>query len=67
MIQFFPAISGAACAFIALKLVAPLEGVAHKLVGPVEGVTLWLEIVIYAVVFVAVTLAIDRAMSRYGR
>ena len=56
MLRFVPGVAGAACAFIALKLVAPFE-----------SVTLWLEIVVYAVVFVVAALAVDRAMARYGR
>lgn len=56
MLRFLPGIAGAACALVILKLLAPIE-----------SVTLWLEIVIYAAVYVAVTVAVDRAMSGYGR
>ena len=56
MLRFLPGVSGAACAFVALKLIAFME-----------IIPLWLEIGIYAVVFIAVSLAVDQAMSRYGR
>ena len=56
MLRFLPGIIGAACAFVALKILVILE-----------IITLWLEVGIYAVVFIVVSLAVDRAMSRYGR
>ena len=56
MLRFIPGVCGAACSYIALKLLAPMPDIA-----------LWLEILIYAVVFVAVAYTVDRAMSSYGR
>ncbi len=56
MLRFLPGLAGAACAFVALKLTAPIEIIA-----------LWLEVLIYAAVYVAVAFAADRAMARYGR
>ena len=49
-------LAGAAAAFVVIKVVAPIE-----------SVVLWLEIVIYAAVFLVVAIAADRAMARYGR
>ena len=56
MLRFLPGVSGAVCAFIALKVLAFMQIIA-----------LWIEIGIYVVVFVVVSFAVDRAMSRYGR
>ena len=56
MLRFLPGIAGAAGAFVVLKPILPLE-----------SVPLYLEFMIYAAVYVAVTVAVDRAMARYGR
>ena len=56
MLRFFPGIAGAAGAFAALKLVASIS-----------SLVLWLEIVIYGAVYVALAIVVDRAMARYGR
>ena len=56
MLRHVPGIAGAAGALVVLKLIAPIE-----------SVSLWLEIVIYAAVYVAVAVAVDGAMARYGR
>ena len=56
MLRFLPGIAGAAGAFVILKLIIPIE-----------SAELWLEVVVYAVAYMAVTVAVDRAMARYGR
>ena len=56
MLRFFPGLAGAAAAFVVIKVVAPIA-----------NVVLWLEIVIYAAVFLVVAVTADRAMARYGR
>ena len=56
MLRFLPGAAGAAGAFIVFKLIARLEFAA-----------LWIEVLIYAAVYIAVTVAVDRAMVGYGR
>ena len=56
MVRFVPGVAAAAAALVALKLTAPIDSVA-----------LWLEVVIYAAVYLAAVVAVDRAMARYGR
>ena len=56
MLRFLPGIAGAAGAFIVLKLITPIESVA-----------LWLEVLIFAVAYVAIAVVVDGAMARYGR
>ena len=56
MLRFLPGVAGAAAAFVAFKLLVPLA-----------GASLWLEILVYAAAYIAVTVAIDRAMVGYGR
>ncbi len=56
MFRFLPGVAGAIGAFVAFKLLVPLA-----------GASLWVEILIFAAVYIAVTVAIDRAMVGYGR
>ena len=56
MLRFLPGLAGAAGAFAVIKVIAPIA-----------SVVLWLEIVIYAAVYLVVSVAADRAMVRYGR
>ena len=56
MLRFLPGLAGAAGAFIALKLIAPII-----------STSLLVEVIVFAVIYVVITLLIDRAMSRYGR
>lgn len=57
MLRFLPSTAGAAGAFVVLKLVVPLF----------ERAPFWLEALIYAAVFFAITIALDKAMVGYGR